>query len=195
MEDDYREYPMYDSDDNFIGWGPRNNKSSSYDEEEEEDEYSYSGSSSELSRVITSFIKAIIPKEEPKKEVSIAPPVIFLKPGAYLEKTTPQTKSRAKWEDDSDDNYWYNEPEPESESEPEPEPIKPIEPVKEVKKWSNLVAESPIKPPIKPPPVVYNKHNKQPPKNKSQKKYNNYYSDEDEPFEYYDRKGQTVYKY
>jgi len=175
-----RDYPEYDSDDNFIGWGPRRTR---------DDSYNYYGSSRALPALITSFLEAIsVPKEEPKKEESIAPPVVFLKPGEEV-----ITRPRARWEDDPDDNYWFNEV--------EPKPVKPIEPVKSVepvKNWSKLVSNNPVsKPPlvVKVPPVVYNKHNKQAPKSKNQKKYNNYDEDDDEPFEFYDRKGQSVYKY
>jgi hypothetical protein len=178
-----RDYPEYDSDDNFIGWGPRRTIDYNYNQ--------YYGSSRALPALITSFLEAITPKEEPKKEESIAPPLVFLKPGEEVIKTT--VKPRARWEDDPDDNYWFDT------QEPDPEPIEPVKPVEN---WSKVIKTAPVskpvtttKPVVKAPPVVYNKHNKQAPKSKNQKKYNNYDEDDDEPFEFYDRKGQTVYKY
>jgi hypothetical protein len=184
-----RDYPEYDSDDNFIGWGPRR---SSYPD------FQYYGTSRALPGLITSFLDAISEPEEPKKYESFAPPLVFLKPGENYEKKE-QIKPRARWEDDPDDNYWNLQVE---ESEPEPEQI-PEKPVIILKKpeennggWSKKINVKPTpKPAVVVPPVVYNKNNKQPPKTKNQKKYNNYSDEDDEPFEFYDRKGQSVYKY
>lgn len=187
MED--RDYPEYDSDDNFIGWGPKRHT--------EYKTYPVYNEDRPLFNIISCFIESISPKEEEPEPTykSIAPPLVY--PGQKFE----SEEKSYKWEDDPDDNYWFD-------TEEEFEPIKQIEPVEQiepakvvepVKNWSKMISSAPtvVKPTpvIRPPPVVYNKHNKQPPKSKNQKKYNNYDEDDDSLFEYYSRKGESAYTY
>jgi hypothetical protein len=167
MEEDYREYPEYDSDDNFIGWGPKRNY--------QYPSYPNHNINRPLYCMVNSFIDAISPNyekydDDEEESDSIEPPLIILKPN-------------------KNENFQSEE---QSETNPEHVSVKSAEPVKN---WSKLVATTAPTPVVKAPPVIYNKHNKQPPKSKNQKKYNNYDDDDDEPFEFYNRKGQTVYKY